>query len=109
MKTLIKDDQIQWTDLGQGIRRKIMAYDDQMMIVKISMEPGAVGASHHHIHTQASYVSGGKFEITIGGESKILEKGDVYFVPSMVEHGALCIEKGELIDVFHPLREDFLP
>jgi hypothetical protein len=32
----------------------------------------------------------------------------VYFVPSDLEHGAVCLEDGELIDVFHPLREDFL-
>ena len=108
MKTLVQDASIEWSDLGGNVRRKIMAFDDQMMIVKVEMQSGAIGALHHHIHTQASYVSKGVFDITIDGITQRLQAGDVYFVPSMLEHGALCIEDGELIDVFHPLRRDFL-
>jgi quercetin dioxygenase-like cupin family protein len=63
---------------------------------------------HHHPHTQASYVSKGKFEISIGTEKSILKAGDVYFVPSGEVHGAICLEQGELIDVFSPRRDDFL-
>jgi len=79
-----------------------------MMVVKVAFEAGGVGAMHSHPHTQASYVASGKFEITIDGKTKTLKGGDVYFVPSDLVHGAVCLEAGELIDVFHPLREDFL-
>lgn len=105
---LIADSDISWEDLGGGVKRKVMAFDASMMIVKVAFEAGSVGAIHHHHHTQASYVSEGKFELTIGTDKKILKKGDVYFVPSNTPHGALCLEKGELVDVFTPLREDFL-
>lgn len=107
-KTLIADQTIEWTDLGAGIRRKVMAFDDQMMIVKVQFEVGSVGSLHHHPHTQASYVSKGVFDITIDGKTQRLSAGDVYFVPSGEVHGAVCIEKGELIDVFTPMREDFV-
>jgi quercetin dioxygenase-like cupin family protein len=108
MNTLIEDSEIEWLDLGSGIKRKVMAYDDQMMVVKVAFEAGGIGAMHSHPHTQASYVASGKFDITIDGKTKILKGGDVYFVPSDLVHGAVCLEAGELIDVFHPLREDFL-
>ena len=108
MNTLIGDKEIEWLDLGGGIKRKVMAYDDQMMVVKVAFEAGGIGAMHSHPHTQASYVASGKFDITIDGKTKILKGGDVYFVPSDLVHGAVCLEAGELIDVFHPLREDFL-
>ncbi len=108
MNTLIEDKEIEWLDLGSGIKRKVMAYDDQMMVVKVAFEAGGIGAMHSHPHTQASYVASGKFDITIDGKTKILKGGDVYFVPSDLVHGAVCLEAGELIDVFHPLREDFL-
>lgn len=108
MVTLIEDSQIPWEDLGGGIKRKIMAHDEQMMIVKVAFEKGGVGAMHSHPHTQASYVESGVFELTIGDEVKSLSKGDVYFVPSGIEHGAVCLEEGVLIDVFTPRREDFL-
>lgn len=108
MNTLIEDSEIEWLDLGSGIKRKVMAYDAQMMVVKVAFEAGGIGAMHSHPHTQASYVASGKFDITIDGKTKTLKAGDVYFVPSDLVHGAVCLEAGELIDVFHPLREDFL-
>ncbi|MCP9770225.1 cupin domain-containing protein [Lacihabitans sp. LS3-19] len=108
MNTLIEDSSIEWVDLGGGIKRKVMAYDDQMMVVKVAFEAGGIGAMHSHPHTQASYVASGMFDITINGKTKTLKGGDVYFVPSDLVHGAVCLEDGELIDVFHPLREDFL-
>lgn len=108
MNTLVEDKEVEWIELGGGIKRKVMAYDDQMMVVKVAFEAGGIGAMHSHPHTQASYVASGKFDITIDGKTKTLQVGDVYFVPSDLVHGAICLEAGELIDVFHPLREDFL-
>lgn len=108
MNTLVEEKDVEWLDLGGGIKRKVMAYDDQMMVVKVAFEAGGIGAMHSHPHTQASYVASGKFDITIDGKTKTLKGGDVYFVPSDLVHGAVCLEAGELIDVFHPLREDFL-
>lgn len=105
---LIEDAFVDWLELGDGIRRKVMAQNASMMIVKVGFDTQAIGTLHHHPHTQASYVSKGKFEITIGTEKSILEAGDVYFVPSGEVHGAVCLEKGELIDVFSPRRDDFL-
>jgi quercetin dioxygenase-like cupin family protein len=107
-KTLIQDEHVVWQELGDGIKRKVMAQNEAMMIVKVDFDQHAIGTLHHHPHTQASYVSKGKFEISIGTEKSILEAGDVYFVPSGEVHGAVCLEKGELIDVFNPRRDDFL-
>lgn len=108
MNTLIEDDSVEWLNMGGGIRRKVMAYNDQMMVVKVAFETGGIGELHSHPHTQASFVASGKFEITINGKSKLLKGGDVYFIPSGQVHGAVCLENGELIDVFNPFREDFI-
>ena len=105
---LIEDSLVDWLELGDGIRRKVMAQNESMMIVKVGFDQHAIGILHHHPHTQASYVSKGKFEISIGAEKSILKAGDIYFVPSGEVHGAVCLEQGELIDVFSPRRDDFL-
>ncbi len=107
-KTLIADSQIDWEDLGAGVKRKIMAYDDQLMLVKVSFERDAIGTLHNHPHLQMSYVAEGRFEVTMGNDRKILEKGDVFFAPSNVFHGVRCLEAGLLIDIFNPHRADFL-
>jgi len=97
-----------WEDLGGGIKRKIMAFNENLMILKVAFEKGGVGSLHHHPHTQASYVESGKFEITINGQMKILKAGDVFFVNPDLVHGAVCIASGILIDIFNPMREDFV-
>lgn len=104
----LKDSEKQWEELGGGVKRKILGYDNQIMMVKVSFSEGAVGSAHQHFHTQSTYVVSGKFKFTIDSEESIVEAGDgVYIKPNLV-HGALCLEEGILIDVFSPVREDFL-
>lgn len=99
---------IPWQDLGNGIERQVYGYDDHIMLVKVKFREGAVGTLHSHPHVQVSYVESGAFELTIGEEKKVLKKGDGYYVAPDIVHGCVCLEAGVLIDVFSPLREDFL-
>lgn len=107
-KTLIADDDLDWFEVEDGIRRKVMAYNNDIMLVKVDFKAGRIGATHHHPHLQISYVASGVFEITISGTAQILRGGDVYFVPADAVHGAVCLEDGLLIDVFTPMRADFV-
>ena len=97
-----------WEQADTGITRQIIAHNDDLMVVSVKFEKGAVGSLHDHIHTQGSYVASGKFKITINGKSEILEAGDGFYVPPQARHGAECLEPGILIDAFNPAREDFL-
>jgi len=108
MNVFIEDRDIPWENPDPGIRRKVMAYNEQLMMVKVEFQQGAVGALHAHHHTQMAHVESGVFEITIDGEKKVLKAGDAYYIPSNVVHGAVCLEPGVLIDVFSPYREDFV-
>jgi quercetin dioxygenase-like cupin family protein len=99
---------IPWEYASPGIKRQIYGHDDQVMLVKVKFEKGAVGAVHKHHHTQVSYVESGVFELTIANERQVLKTGDGFFVPSNTLHGSVCLEAGVLIDVFSPQREDFL-
>ena len=97
-----------WENPGPGIRRQIMAYDGQLMMVKVDFEKGAIGTPHTHYHSQTSLVVSGKFEVTIAGETKVLSTGDGYYVAPDQLHGCVCLEAGVLIDTFSPMRQDFL-
>lgn len=107
-EVFFKELENKWEEAGEGITRQITGYNTQMMMVKVKFEKGAIGYVHDHFHTQTSYVASGKFKITINGKSEILEIGDTFFVLPNARHGAECLEAGVLIDVFSPLREDFL-
>jgi quercetin dioxygenase-like cupin family protein len=104
----IENKEIPWEVLGGGVERKIMAWDDKLMVVKVAFEKGGVGVLHQHYHTQISHVESGLFEVEIGGEKKVLGAGDAFYIPPNVMHGAVCLEAGILIDCFSPMREDFV-
>ena len=99
---------LEFEDLGGGVKRKILAYGDDLMQVEVHFEKGAVGAMHTHPHTQLTYVLSGAFEFTINGETKTVRKGDTLFKLPGVPHGCVCTEEGVLLDTFTPMRADFI-
>ncbi|WP_158043691.1 cupin domain-containing protein [Skermanella pratensis] len=105
----LKDAEIGWETVGEGLRRKILCYDETIMMARVAFEAGAIGTPHRHPHTQCSLVESGVFDITIAGRTERLSAGDSFVVPSDALHGAVNVEPGILLDVFTPLREDFLP
>jgi quercetin dioxygenase-like cupin family protein len=88
--------------------RKIRAHDDNLMMVEVMFEPGAIGSEHRHVHEQACYCLAGEFDFTVDGKTRRLRPGDSVYIPPSVPHDTVCIEKGRLLDVFTPQREDFL-
>ena len=95
-------------DVDGGVIRKLMSYDEQLMLLEVKFKAGSIGYQHQHFHSQASYVVSGVFEVTINGVSKTLRAGDAFYVDPDVLHGAVCLEEGILIDTFSPMRQDFL-
>ena len=95
-------------DLGNGIKRKVLAYHENLMMVEVFFEKGAVGEIHSHPHEQITYVLEGEFKFKIGEKEQIVTAGDSMFKEPNVLHGTVCLKKGKLLDVFSPHREDFL-
>lgn len=107
-KKYILTEGMEWENLGGGVSRKFLGYDNQIMMVKVKFDKGALGSPHSHFHTQATYCVSGKFEFEIDGIKQIVNAGDgVYIEPNLV-HSAVCLEEGMLIDTFSPIREDFM-
>ncbi|UII76789.1 cupin domain-containing protein [Flagellimonas sp. HMM57] len=107
-KEFLFGSEIPWEKVGEGVERQIMGYDDKIMLVNVKFDKGGIGPMHEHYHSQVTYVVSGSFELTIGDETKILNGGDSFYIPPHVMHGAVCLEAGFLIDVFSPIREDFM-
>ncbi len=72
------------------------------------LRKGAVGALHHHPHTQITYVVSGAFDFTVDGVTHTVRAGDTILKEDGVEHGCACTEAGILLDIFTPMREDFV-
>ena len=92
-----------------GMKRKILGFDGQLMLLEVSFKKGDIGYIHQHFHSQSTYVVSGIFEVTICDKTEILKAGDGFYVEPNILHGAVCLETGILIDTFSPIRLDFLP
>ncbi len=95
-------------DMGQGVKRKILVHNDDLMMVEVHFQKGAVGSVHSHTHQQMTYILSGVFEFENDGEKQIVEQGDSLLFASGVTHGTVCKENGVLLDVFTPTRTDFI-
>ena len=94
--------------VAPGVTRKIMGFNNQIMMVKVYFDQGSEGYVHSHFHSQVAYVESGEFDVTVGDQTKTLVAGDCFFMEPNISHGAICKKAGVLIDVFSPMREDFL-
>src|SRR6478609_1375278 len=88
----VSADNADWVNPEPGVRRRIMTYLPEMMMVEVVFEKGAIGAPHSHPHIQASYVAEGRFEVTIDGRTEVLEQGGSFIVPPDLVHGVKALE-----------------
>ena len=95
-------------ETNPGVTRRILAYTDGLMCVENVFEAGAEGPLHSHPHTQITYVLSGAFSFEIDGERRVVRAGDTMLKENGVVHGCVCLEAGALLDIFAPMREDFI-
>ena len=88
----VHNNMVTATPCEPGVSRKVMAYNDQVMMCEITFEKGAKGNFHTHPHVQTTYINA----------------CDSILMPSNALHGCECLEAGVLCDVFTPMREDFI-
>lgn len=93
---------------GEGVVRRILTYTEDVMAVENTFRKGGVGPLHYHPHTQITYVVSGAFEFEIEGERRVVRAGDAMLKTDGVEHGCVCLEDGILLDIFAPMRKDFV-
>ena len=95
--------------IAPGIERQ-MIWGERLMVCRLRLAPHTVTAVHSHPHEQITLVEHGPVRFTIDGQTRIVQTGDVLHFPSACEHGATMLdEEVVLIDIFSPIREDFLP
>jgi quercetin dioxygenase-like cupin family protein len=93
---------------AEGIERQ-MVVGQNVMMCRFRFAPFVVTAEHSHPHEQMTLVVQGKVKFIISGEERIVAAGDVLHFPPHNRHGATMLdEEVILIDIFSPIREDFL-
>ena len=95
--------------LAEGIERQ-MVWGERLMVCRLRFAPRVVTAIHSHPHEQMTLVVAGRVLFTVEDQVREVAAGDVLHFPPGVRHGATMLdEEVVLIDIFSPIREDFLP
>ncbi|PLX66829.1 MAG: cupin domain-containing protein [Denitrovibrio sp.] len=99
-------NEIKTKNIIEGAEAK-MVHTDGMTLSQWSFKAGTKLPEHSHFHEQMTKLISGKFEMTVDGVTKILEKTDIVVIPPNAVHSGIAITDCELVDVFHPARDDY--
>ena len=91
-----------------GIERKTLVQGDKTLMTEFRLRQGAILPRHAHPHEQTGYLVTGRIRLSIGAEQYEARAGDSWCIPGGVEHGADILEDSVAIEVFSPVREDYL-
>ena len=92
-----------------GIKLKTLVYGDKTLLTEFHLEKDSQLPSHAHPQEQTGYLITGRIRLFIGDEIFEVEPGDSWCVPGNVEHRAEILADSVAIEVFSPVREDYLP
>ena len=104
-----KNGEGSYRQLLEGVHLKTVAYGEQTLMGRFRLARGAVIPPHAHPHEQIGTLISGRMRFMIGGETISAEAGDSWCIPGSVEHGVIVEEDSVVVEVFSPVREDYLP
>jgi quercetin dioxygenase-like cupin family protein len=104
-----KNDLKGYKDIVDNIKFKTLVYGDKTLLAEFRFERGAVLPKHKHPHEQTGYLVSGRIDLTIGDATHSVSPGDSWCIPENVEHNVYVYENSIAVEVFSPVREDYIP
>lgn len=98
-----------YTEMLAGIRMKTLVYGKNTLFTEFRMNADSFLPNHSHSHEQTGYLVEGRLRLTIGNRTFDVAKGDSWCIPGNTDHSAEILENSVAIEVFSPVREDYLP
>jgi len=92
-----------------GIRRKTLVYGEKTLMTEFLLEKGKVLPMHKHPQEQTGYLISGKITLYIQGGEYEVNPGDSWVIPGNAEHWAKIVENSVAVEVFAPVRDDYIP
>ncbi len=92
-----------------GIERRTLCHGNRMLLTEFRLRAGSVLPAHAHPHEQTGYLVSGRIRLRIGAEEHDVVPGDSWSIPGGVEHQATIVEDSVALEVFSPVRDDYLP
>ena len=100
-------DEIALDKVTEMISRKIVT-GQRLMSAQVYLKKGALVPKHAHDSEQMTYVLQGALKFLIAGEEITVREGEVLHIPSWVDHQAEALDDTFELDLFSPVRQDWL-
>lgn len=95
--------------LVEGVELTTLVHGDKTLMGQFKISKGAAIPAHSHPHEQTGFMVSGKLRFNVAGEITDVEPGDSWCLPGNIEHSAEAVEDSVVIEIFSPVREDYLP
>jgi len=105
---IVKADPSQYVKVIDGVTRRSVVYGEKTLLCEFKLEKGAVIPMHTHPHEQTGFLVSGKILFTVDGKEYQMNPGDSWCVLGDVEHKVEVLEDSFLVEVFSPVREEFI-
>jgi quercetin dioxygenase-like cupin family protein len=99
----------EYTDPLPGIKQKTLVFGERTLMTEFLLAGNSALPHHAHPYEQTGYLVKGHILLKIGGEEYDTSTGDSWCIPNNVKHGARILEDSIAIEVFSPVRTDYLP
>jgi quercetin dioxygenase-like cupin family protein len=103
-----KADEERYIQAAEGIKRRTLIYGEKTLMTEFVLERDAKLPIHSHPEEQTGYLVSGHMMLTIGHNTYDIRPGDSWLAPGNVVHGAMILEDSVAVEVFAPVREDYL-
>ena len=91
-----------------GVQRKTLIHGEKTLMTEFKLREGSVIPLHSHPEEQIGYLISGQIEFTVGSEKTVCNPGDSWCFAGDKEHGAEILQDSVMVEVFSPVREDYL-
>jgi quercetin dioxygenase-like cupin family protein len=104
-----KRSESNYTTVMKGVAIKSLVHGQKTHLIEFRLEKGNSLPPHAHPHEQTGYLVSGRLSLVIEQETYAVGPGDSWSIPGGVEHGVEVLEDAVAVEVFSPVREEYLP
>ena len=104
-----KHTEDQYIEMLPGIRRKTLVFGEKTLLTEFLLKKGETVPIHQHPYEQTGYMVSGSVSFTIGDDIHSVGPGDSWCIPADMAHGVEVETDAVVVEVFSPVREDYLP
>lgn len=104
-----KNNSRDFRPLIEGVTMRPLAFEEKTLLCEFKLEKGSALPAHDHPYEQTGYLISGKMNFRIGEKWHLTEPGDSWSIPENVEHQVEVLEDAVVLELFSPIREDYLP